>query len=195
MDPNDNSAIQRIIGRRRGRRGRWESMSRSRLRNLTAAVLIGTPAFFLITACTASESFTTPIEWGDGSRFELGNSQNQDIPATVRLLGGGKAVLAEFPQGESSTDAEGHVCFTPSSEDPYSGSATWKLVSPQRFELTFGGSRVEVSGGSSRFGDPNWSEVGFDECGNKGAQWGLYLTCGDPGGPDTGLVACRPDWP
>lgn len=88
------------------------------------------------------------------------------------------------------------MCFEPSPDGLYTGEAAWSAVTSHRFLLTFNNSTIEVSAGPAKFGNQNWSEIRFVECGERGSEWWLFLNCGDTGsGADTEVVECRPDWP
>lgn len=147
-----------------------------------AASILAAITVSLAGCLPSSPDFTTPMAWRGGSRQVAAESAS--VTTSVQLLDGQRATLVDFPQGVTRELDGGYVCLDLSTEERYTGEATWSNRNGYSIVLTFGESSIVVSSDAARFGGQDWSVLRLHEC-TSDAYWYLQYFCGESGYGDT----------
>lgn len=172
---------------------RGSGVARQSGRALLVLILVGA----LVGCSPASKApwFTAPIEWGQGyTQSAQKPFPIETVSTAVRVSDGKVAQLTDFPEGTTGTDKKGDVCLKVSSDERYTGSATWSNRDGYSIVLAFGTSSVTVTADNAGLGDQDWSGMIFNEC-SSGVHWYLPVQCGNPGygGPGDKNKMVEPD--
>ena len=101
---------------------------------------------------------------------------------SMRLESDHSALLTRFPQGRLGQRDYGGIkvwCVDRSTEEGYTGTATWRRVDSHWIEVSFPGSTIRIVSGNKRFSvDPDWTEARISTCDNIDDEWDLGLRCG-----------------